>query len=229
MKIAKNIYKWPIQWIEYIYSWNCIICADTAMKKTAVCDECKQFLPFCQTTCMRCGANLEMQLDNQIICGNCQKQAPFYDELKAVFWYEHPIDNLIVDFKYNNQWQNLQALFDLSRESFEACCKNSLVIPVPSHPARIRSRGFNAVYELLKLMKTCISFDYDDKLIIRTTNTPFQAGQSKKIRRTNLKKAFKVCRKLPTQKILIIDDVVTTGSTVNEMSRCLKKAGAKKI
>ena len=229
MKIAKNIYKWPLKWIESVYSRNCIICADSGVKKNPVCNECKQFLPYCQTSCLKCGAFLEIQGDSQTICGKCQKQAPLFDELNAMFWYERPIDKLIVDFKYNNQWQNIQSLFELSCDSFAAYCQDTLVVPVPSHPARIRSRGFNAVYELLKLMSTYTRFDYNDKLIIRTLNTPAQAGQSKNARRRNLDKAFKVCRKLPSQKILIIDDVVTTGSTVNEMSRCLKKAGAKKI
>ena len=104
-----------------------------------------------------------------------------------------------------------------------------MVIPVPSHSSRIRSRGFNVVNEFVKRMKKKTTFEYNDKLVLRKTNTPPQAGLTKVMRRKNLKNAFEVTQKIQYKKLIIIDDVFTTGSTVNEISRCLKNAGVQTI
>lgn len=229
MRRAINFNKWSSPWLEKVYSWKCIICADNTKGNSVICELCKPLLPYMENSCSVCGVEIAPEINKQLICGKCQQQPPYFDSLKAAFWYQHPVDKLIVNYKYNNQWQNAQALFDLTRNSFQESCQDKLIIPVPSHNARIRARGFNVVYEYLKLMRATIPFEYNDELIQRVINTTTQAGKTKEFRRKNIKNAFTVCSDLPEKKILIIDDVVTTSTTVNEISRCLKISGAKHV
>ncbi len=215
--------------MENIFPWRCVVCAARTRSNTAVCHACKPLLPYCKNSCANCGAQIANEGSNHLICGKCQQQLPFYDYLKTAFWYESPIDNLIVDYKYNNQWKAIEALLDLTYESFSKYCQNKLIVPVPSHSSRIRSRGFNVVYEFLRLMRQRITFEYSEHLIDRTINTKAQAGLKKEYRRKNLNNAFTVRENVVQKKILVVDDVVTTGTTVNEISRCFKMAGAQQV
>lgn len=176
-----------------------------------------------------CGLPISGDTLHVLICGQCQKQPPYYDSLSAVYWYEPPINDFITQYKYFNRWENAQTLIELCKTSFVSCGENTLVIPIPSHPSRVRQRGFNAVYELVKLLKKQCTFNFDEKLVSRIKHTETQTGKTKSQRRKNLRDAFTVSEVIKYDHIVIVDEVVTTGATVNELSRCLKKAGVKKI
>lgn len=102
----------------------------------------------------------------------------------------------------------------------------ALLLSVPSHPERIKARGFSPVHEFIRefSQKTKIKFQANAIRRIRATDT--QTGKTKCQRRLNVRKAFEVTQALPDKRIILFDDVVTTGATVNEISRCLKKRGA---
>ena len=225
----KKFNKLSTKWLDKIFPWYCVICAATTHGNSGVCEECRPLLPYCISSCATCGAIIHNPREEQLSCGKCQQIPPHFDSLISGFWYQFPINNLIVDYKYNKGWQNIQTLIDLTYLSFEQSCQDALIIPVPSHPSRIRSRGFNVVNEFVKFMRRYVKFEYDDKLILRKLNTPPQAGLPNANRRKNLKNAFEVTQQIQNKKLIIIDDVFTTGTTVNEISRCLKKAGVKKI
>ena len=89
--------------------------------------------------------------------------------------------------------------------------------------------AINAVHELIKQFKQKYNFDYDDQLVARFKNTDTQTGKSKLQRRQNVRYAFTVNKAFQADHIMLVDEVVTTGATVNELSRCLKKAGARKV
>lgn len=115
-------------------------------------------------------------------------------------------------------------------ELFLNKCSNppsdALVLPVPSHPERIRTRGFNPVHEFLREFRQRINIKYRTNVIKRIRATDTQTGKTKRERRLNVKKAFEVTQCLKGKHIILFDDVVTTGATVNELSKCLKKQGA---
>ena len=230
MKANKKFNKFSERLLDIVYPWRCIICAGTAKGKS-ICDQCTSYLPWCSScsSCTVCALPLENNKNASLICGHCQKQPPFYDQIEAVFWYEQPIDHLITEYKYFNRWENARTLVELSDVSFVENCLNSVIVPVPSHPARVKQRGFNAVHELIKLFKKRHFFEYDDKLVSRIKNTKSQTGKSKSERRKNVKNAFQINKAMSIEHVTIFDEVVTTDATVNELSRNLKKAGVPKV
>jgi len=232
MRAINKFNKFFEKLLDLIYPWYCCVCGAQTCHK-GVCDQCESYLPWSEqvTQCDVCALPLVTEVSQSLICGQCLKYPPFYDCLRAVFWYRPPIDDLITEYKYSNRWQHARTLIELSQDSFARYCvnSNSLIVPVPSHPMRVKQRGFNAVYELIKLFKQKHTFEYDDKLVTRIKNTDTQTGKSKSQRRQNVRYAFAVNKVIQINHITLLDEVVTTGATVNELSRCLKKAGVKKV
>lgn len=232
MRVIKKFNKFSEKLLDLIYPWHCYICGAHTCHK-GVCHQCETYLPWIErlSQCSVCALPLVAGASQGLICGQCLKDPPFYDRLRAVFWYQSPIDNLITEYKYFNHWQHARTLIELTHDSFARYCvsTNCLIVPVPSHPTRIKQRGFNAVYELIKLFRKKHSIDYDDKLVTRIKNTDTQTGKSKLQRRQNVHHAFAVNKGIQTDHIMLVDEVVTTGATVNELSRCLKKAGVSKV
>lgn len=100
---------------------------------------------------------------------------------------------------------------------------------MPSHPKRVRQRGFNAVYELLKAMHAHMRFSYSLNSVVRIRNTETQTGKGRIERQHNIRHAFAI-KKLPaTDHVIIFDDVITTGATVNELARIIKSAGIDRV
>ena len=229
MKTAPKLNKLGSQIATMIYPWLCSVCGGRG-DKSGICVACKSHLPWCQgILCSVCGLPLSGHRDANLVCGECQKSPPDFDHLNAVLWYQSPIDKLITDYKYFSHWENAHTLVELVKSSFVANAQSGLIIPVPSHPVRIRQRGFNAVYELIKQLKSQVKFDYDLQSVCRRHNTEIQTGKLKGQRRKNVKGAFKIIKPILSEHVILFDEVVTTGATVNELSRCLKKSGVKQV
>ena len=231
MKATDKFYKWSHKLTQAIYPWKCCICGSANQGGVGVCHACIRYLPWCtnRSLCRTCGLPISATKSVTKICGACQKSPPYYDYTHTSFWYETPIDKLISDYKYFNQWQNAHTLVKLSAKQFSNVANTGLVIPMPSHPARVRKRGFNAVFELVKLLSKEIQFDYSFTCVSRTKNTQTQTNKLKDQRRKNVKNAFKVISRIDYDHVIIFDEVVTTAASVNELSRCLKKAGVKQV
>jgi len=214
-----------------IYPWVCCVCGSHNKGQSGICDLCISHLPWCrhECLCVACGLPIAANKSSAKICGECQKIPPYYDHIDANFWYQAPIDKLISGYKYFNQWENAHTLIELSLMSFAQVSKTGLVLPVPSHPARVRQRGLNAVYELIRLLHKQVKFNYDLTSVSRTQYTQTQAGKTKSQRRKNVKAAFTIERPINNDYVIIFDEVVTTAATVNELSRCLKKSGVKRV
>lgn len=218
---------------ESIYPWYCSICA-VRCHTAAICEPCEVYLPWCASDkkCDVCGIALSSDTPHNLICGQCLKHPPYYDHLSAVFWYEAPIRNFITQYKYYNRWEYLTTLVKLCQQSFAVECSNALIISVPSHPLRVRQRGFNAISQLVNTMNKENAYVYSHNLVKRIKHTQTQTGKTKSQRKKNLRHAFAISDNTKLKhidEVIIIDEVVTTGATVNELSRCLKYAGIKKV
>lgn len=231
MKATKKFYKWGQVINQAIYPWFCCVCGSNNLEGVGVCSACISHLPWCckDTLCARCGLPIAAAMSVTRVCGECQKLPPYFDATHANFWYQSPINKLISDFKYCHQWQNAHTLVKLSANQFNGVVKTGLVIPMPSHPMRVRQRGFNAVFELIKLFSKNIQFEYSFDCVSRTKNTHIQTNKLKNQRKKNVKNAFKVTRHINYDHVIIFDEVVTTAASVNELSRCLKNAGVKRV
>ena len=101
-----------------------------------------------------------------------------------------------------------------------------LLIPIPLHPTRLKFRGFNQAHEIADAIKALTGIPIDDQLCQRITESPPQKGLSAAARRRNIKQAFRLTRKLRGERLALVDDVLTTGATVSELTRSALNAGA---
>lgn len=214
---------------RYLYPWRCKVCLSSRNDRAGVCALCYPLLPWCGSVCCICGLPLGVERQHQYVCGKCQQRRPYFDHLFAPLWYEPPISQFIVDFKYSNRLEYARLLIDLFISKCQMPYRDALLIPVPSHPARIRERGFNAVYELMRLFRQVSNIDCEKQRIKRTLVTDTQTGKSRRERQRNVKNAFEIIQTIGPKKVILFDDVVTTGATVNELSKLIKKQGVETV
>lgn len=216
--------------INWLMPQSCFLCGHTA--NLALCEPCLQRLPYIQQYCQRCGSEMPKTCQ---LCGNCQQDLPPYTQTKAIFNYIYPIKKLIHAAKFERNLAILHCLgIKMGEQLTDYMLSESLLpdvlIPIPLHPQRLRERGYNQSLELAKLIakQTHIPLDYTACQRIR--NTPHQSVLSSIQRRHNLKNAF-MLNKLPVnwQYVILVDDVVTTGSTVKEVTQLFLRAGIARV
>ncbi len=182
--------------------------------------------------CSRCGKRLQGGEENHL-CGDCLQSHWLFEKARSFFLYEKTIAHLIHDLKYSGDLSVLSALSWLSLQSelLYDLDEADYILPVPLHTSRLRKRGFNQSLLLAKGIfakkKERIKFD----LLSRIVDTIPQTGLTGKQRRKNLKNAFMVTKpdKIAGKNILLVDDVFTTGSTVQECTKALKQAGCNRV
>ena len=208
-----------------IFKQHCLLCTSSDANNQAICVACLADLPwYPQTSCPQCGL-----ASNGMVCGSCLNSQPDFDATNAVFLYTYPVDAMMQRYKYGNML-HLSHIFGQFLEEKVDVRNIDLIIPMPMHPQRLKERGFNQALEIAKaLTKNCKEkLDYNS--VERQTLTPPQASLPLKARVKNIKGAFKVnankLDKLQDKRIAIIDDVMTTGASLNELAKTLKEAGA---
>ena len=218
---------------QVLFRQNCVLCnANINAPQTsnhAVCRPCLNDLPWHPTnSCPQCGLT-----SSGMVCGRCLNSPPDFDATKVIFLYAYPVDVMIQRYKYANMLNlgNTFGDFLTEKVNVEDCLKNiDLIIPMPMHPQRLKERGFNQALEIAKVLTKDCKEKLDYNSVERQTLTPPQASLPLKERIKNIKGAFKVkadkLDKLQGKRIAIIDDVMTTGASLNELAKTLKKAGA---
>jgi ComF family protein len=147
----------------------------------------------------------------------------------AAFAYAEPVSSLVAGFKYRAALQHGRVLGDLLleqlRDIYSGQALPQLVIPVPLHPTRLRERGFNQALVLARHLGSGLGLPVAPEALRRVLHTPAQQGLSAKARKRNLRGAFRVELDLrPYTSIALVDDVVTTMSTMRELARVIRKA-----
>lgn len=207
----------------------CLLCK-TVTTKLLICEHCFQNLPWINPeVCLICanplsGNNLHHQ------CGQCQQQPPAYDNTFAAFYYCFPIDRLILGLKFSNKLVYAKLLAHLFCLKYQnSINKPDFIIPIPLHPTRMKQRGFNQSHEIAKIIAKKLQIPVIANACERILDTQPQLALPAKLRTKNVRKAFQVKQPIPAQTIAIVDDVVTTGSTVQELAKLLKKQGVKRV
>jgi len=197
-----------------------------------VCSECWGRINFISKPfCKICGLPFEYDIDHDI-CSSCIKSRPAFDKAFSVFVYDKFSRPLITKFKYSDAVHFLPQLSKMLH-SRTNITKADLIIPIPLHYKRLVQRKYNQsallAKELGKLSHRYVLFDG----LIKTKNIAPQASLERKDRKKNVSNAFDINPKhkniLKGKNILLVDDVMTTGSTVSECAKALKKAGVKKV
>jgi len=209
---------------------RCHICQKPSNNSLPLCALCKKNLPYLHNTCYQCALPLPENTPTTQ-CAKCLKKPPHFDRTIALFRYEESIIQLITSLKFNKDLVAAKLLGRLFIESLE--CSNGmlpdLIIPVPLHKKRLRKRGFNQALEIAKPIAKKFKIPMSRNHCIRKMNTPPQMDLPANERHKNVRNAFEIKKPIKVNHVVIMDDVITTGSTANELSRVLKKSGVKNI
>lgn len=213
---------------------DCLLCAHplTSSSSTNLCPDCfSHVTPVGAGHCTCCAQHFQSPASNHL-CGNCLQQPPAFSIVHAAGIYQGTIKDAIHRLKYRGQLTLARPLGDLVLTSLTERDKAFIpdkIIPVPLHIKRLRKRGYNQALEIARPIAKGLNVPLDVKMLQRVRHTPHQQGLSAKDRRKNLRNAFTLTSKPVAEKILLIDDVMTTGETLRECSRTLKNSGAQEI
>jgi ComF family protein len=212
---------------------TCVVCHHPSNGAQDLCKACASYLPIIEQGCQRCATPLPCSHDS-MICGHCLKTPPPFDALYTLYHYKQPVTRWILDLKFNYQLLYAKLLGEQLLEKIQSTWYTApplpdLIIPVPLHPHRLRERGFNQAVEIARPIAKALQIPLSTNIIQRIKPTLPQATLSSDARRDNIEHAFAVTSTISQKHIALIDDVVTTGNTVIELSRTLKRHGIQKI
>ena len=213
-----------------LFPGRCRLCSSRTPTGPGLCLPCRNEAPWLAHVCACCSLPLPAGCDDSL-CGRCQKQAPAFDATTALFHYRPPVDYLIKRLKFAGELAIGPLLSGLlaQRLADRDTALPELLIPVPLHRSRLQQRGFNQATELARVVGQQLEIRSTHRLCLRNRKTEPQSLLTHNARRLNLRNAFTVTtEKLPAH-VAIIDDVMTTGHTANELARALKGAGATKV
>jgi ComF family protein len=217
---------------QILMSPTCVLCAGKGQSDGLdLCVGCARELPTNVNACTQCGEQLAGR-SAALLCGACLRKPPRYQSTHCAYRYSYPIDHLIRALKYHDRLTHARVLGELLAQSL-ACRRSEpwpeMLIPVPLAESRYRERGFNQASEVAEQLQNRLAIPVRADLLERKHVTREQAGLDRAGRRKNVRNAFAMCAPLAAKHVAIVDDVVTTGSTVNEIARVLKRAGAEII
>jgi ComF family protein len=165
------------------------------------------------------------------MCGECLRDPPAFSAGFAPYRYAYPLDHLVRGLKFRGELACGRALGHIFSRLVRARGEPlpQTIVPVPLAPRRYRQRGYNQATELALAIRSVTGVTVTTDVAIRQRETAEQAGLDRGARRQNVKGAFATIAPLRARRVAILDDVVTTGSTVRELARVLRQAGAEQI
>ena len=200
----------------------CFFCGDSSDE--TVCVPCAGKLPrLAEQVCPRC----QLAAANGEVCGRCLKKPPVWRHLVALWHYEFPLDKAMVSAKYHHSFAIYRwAATQRSEWPFAA---NSTLIPVPLAELRLQSRGYNQAQLIAQELANRFGLTVATDAVIRIRETEIQQRLNWSERRQNVRSAFVATRSFAGESVVLIDDVLTTGATLNSLARALLDAGATHI
>jgi ComF family protein len=221
------VYNW-LKWLRSgLFPAHCRLCLAPG-GDMELCPACRADLPWLTHSCQRCALPLPAHARSQL-CPTCLSNPPALDHCHALFSYQPPVDQWIHALKFNRDLATGRLLGELlAAQPIAGEQPAASLLPVPLHRARLRQRGYNQAMEIARpLLRLGWRLSRCD--CRRTKRTEAQSGLPARHRRRNIRGAFTVRSDLEGQTILLIDDVMTTGATLNELARTLKVSGAGRV
>ena len=219
--------QWLAQAEARLFPAHCLVCRAPGIPGRDLCAGCLQALPRLLTACPRCAE----PLTSASLCGRCQQQPPAFERTWAALRYQPPVDQLVQAFKFHGQLVVGRLLGGLLRDALRhtPITAAEALLPVPLHPARLRQRGFNQSLELARPLARHWDVPLLTDVAVRVRHTQPQSQLSGPLKARNVRAAFALQRPLVYRHVVLIDDVMTTGSTLRELAQVLKAGGAHTI
>lgn len=222
-----------------LFPATCVLCGTVVDDRALalVCQKCwSRVTPFQGEICVRCGygflsSNLQIPVP---LCGGCRRDYFHFDFARSYADFQDPLKEIIHQLKYRAHPSLAKPLARLLFSVYQSHLKelaSDVVVPIPLHKQRERERGFNQSELLAKHFSRLASIPIQSNLLLRNRATQVQAGLSRRARRLNVSGAFSLSQKSEVvgRIILLMDDVFTTGTTLNECARLLKVNGAPRV
>jgi ComF family protein len=225
-----NLKRFSLSLLEFFLPRLCLFCGAAVGEAAAqaICPECEAKIDWVASPlCLCCGRVFTAREGGDRLCGECAAEPPPYDRARAAALYEGPVAAAIKRFKFSAQMAYLPLLQSWLHQPacLELAAAADLLVPVPLYPRRLKARGFNQALLLAQGFKAAA---LGREVLTRVRHTVPQVGLKPKERRANVRAAFSVPRPeaVRGKKILLIDDLYTTGATVKECALALRRAGA---
>jgi len=223
--------------IDFIFPPICSICGKpfSSEKEVVMCTHCLSQIKYIgNPLCSKCGKPFYSEMLADHLCGDCLTGERYFNRARAMGYYDGILRKAIHLLKYklkNNLAFSLGNLMADRMQSFLNGATYHLIIPVPLHTKRLRERGFNQALLLARLIGKKYKIPLNGCTLIRKRQTKPQVGLSEQDRKDNVKGSFLLLKgdKVLERDILLVDDVYTSGNTVEECSKVLIKAGAHKV
>lgn len=223
------------QWIDAtIFPKHCISCNKRSYLNHYLCSECEAKLPWSKNACLSCGNPLLDNTLTTIKCGECILYPRPYSFTVSCFAYREPVNQYLNGLKFHGQLEHATGLGLLMSKKIQQTYLEhqrnfpSIIIPMPLHQRRLQRRGYNQALELAKPIAKTLNMKIFYNACYRPKNTQAQATLPAKSRQQNVENAF-TSDLTGHQHVAIIDDIMTTGYTMNELCLTLQKRGVQMI
>ena len=225
--------------LDFIFPQNCISCeGKIKVEEHFLCALCRGDIGFIQQPhCFHCGVPADLSYafpHEEFLCGVCRENSFKFDRARSLGFYDTVLRTTIHHFKYRKQIGVLLDI-DLLLEKYflenPDFCQGFTVSPIPLHFNKMKERGFDQAFLIARQVAKVLKLPLEGGLLRRIKATSPQATMTRTERARNIKGAFEINRPelVEGKNILLVDDVFTTGATVNEASKILKKNGAGKV
>ncbi|HQQ63540.1 MAG TPA: ComF family protein [Pseudomonadales bacterium] len=210
---------------------SCMLCNASVRGRKPLCLRCETALPWHDNACLHCAMPLE---SSGHVCGECLQQPPVFQHACCAFRYEEPVAGLLNRYKHDRK---LHCGYWMAHSASRAIADHyqrhnillpDCIMPVPLHWRRVQKRGFDQGLEIANVMARVLQLPLQATLQ-RTRNTGSQQGLSREQRQHNLDGAFALRKPVTYRAVALVDDVLTTGSTVSEIARLLHRSGVAQV
>jgi len=222
--------------LDLLYPRNCVRCGASAPEALPhICWDCLSDTPKIEAPfCACCGDPVAGDIQHDYTCFACSRETPAFEFSRSAVRYEGAVGAALRDLKYNNAiWlaRDLAALLFACVRAEYSEVEFDWISAVPLYPARLRARGFNQSALLAAELAHKMKLPYKEKAARRIRSTNTQTGLTAPQRAANVHAAFRkgIFASLKGKRILLVDDVMTTGATVNACAKALKKGGAQTV
>ena len=211
----------------WLFFSQCILCRSPTKNSRGICPDCQRDLPWIDTCCPRCA----LPQTHNHLCPQCSKDRIPFGQVHALFDYQFPINELVAQIKYHDKPVYMAALAELMARHLRYIKperKPDLLIPVPMHNKRLRQRGYNQAEILARLLGRLLDIPVRSDLLSKNQATAQQMALHRRERQKNLRGAFN-CKPYVAHHVALIDDVMTTGTTVSEICKVLRQSSSQTI
>ncbi|MDP1651502.1 MAG: ComF family protein [Rhodocyclaceae bacterium] len=219
-----SIYRTTIQAFARLLPQDCFVCGQSSGNRL-VCAQCEAGLPYLDgPLCQVCA----LPTPDGTTCGACQKASPHFDTTSAAFRYAFPVEHMVQGLKYRHRLPLAGWLADALALRIRSSGVD-WIMPLPLSAQHMKSRGFNQAQEIARPLARRLKLPLMPDACSRVLNSAPQASLPWKARQANIRNAFECSVDLTGKSIAVVDDVMTTGATLNEFARTLKLHGALRV